>query len=170
VIFKVSYFYKPQFLAEYLFQERCILMERMMVLVLKNIKSPSIQYGKRSGNFIYNVSSRKIFTYDGDHLPILSGCHFIRKHLKNYFYTNGVMPRVKIKKKPRICFHVETLYYRFMDAFKKKMLLFLLTLAASKFLSMLNWLIDFKFMHRIFKEHKLRVKMFKFLNIRAQYG
>jgi hypothetical protein len=55
-----------------------------------------------------------------------------------------------IQRKPRVYFHVETLYYRFMDAFnkrmfyyrfmdafKKRMFLFLLTLVACIILSML---------------------------------
>jgi hypothetical protein len=60
---------------------------------------------------------------------------------------------------------METLYYRFMVVFTKKRSLFLLTLVANKILSMFNWLIDCKFLQRIFKAHRLRVKMFKFLNI-----
>jgi hypothetical protein len=71
----------------------------------------------------------------------------------------------KIQRAPRVYFHVETLYYRFRDVFKKKISLFLLTLVAFIILSMFSWLRDCKFLQRIFKAHKLRVKMFKILNI-----
>jgi hypothetical protein len=75
------------------------------------------------------------------------------------------MPRLRIQKAPRVYFLVENLYYRFMVVFIKKMSLFLLTLVANKILSMFSWLIDCKFLQRIFKAHKLQVKMFKSLKI-----
>jgi hypothetical protein len=56
---------------------------------------------------------------------------------------------------------VENIYYRFMFLFIKKISLFLLTLVSNKILSMLSWLIDCKFLQRISKEHKLRVKSVK---------
>jgi hypothetical protein len=59
-------------------------------------------------------------------------------------------------------FHVTNLYYKFMVVFIKKVSLFLLTLLACIILSMFNWLIDCKFLQRIFKAHMLRAKMFKF--------
>jgi hypothetical protein len=83
--------------------------------------------------------------------------------LENYFYTNGLMSR--IQKEPRVYFSTPTPYYMFMDVFIKKMSLFLLTLVANKFLSMFSWLIDCKFLQRVFKAHMLLVKMFKFLKI-----
>jgi hypothetical protein len=39
--------------------------------------------------------------------------------------------KVNIKRTPRVYFHMETLYYRFMDVFIKKISLFLLTLVAA---------------------------------------
>jgi hypothetical protein len=72
---------------------------------------------------------------------------------------------VLIKGEIRVYFHVENLYYKFMDVFKKKISLFLLTLVANKILSMFNWLIDYQLQPKIFKAHKLQVKMHKFLNI-----
>jgi hypothetical protein len=71
----------------------------------------------------------------------------------------------KIQISPRVYFHVATLYYRFRDVFRNKISLFLLTLVAFIILSMFSWLIYCKFLQRIFKAHKLRVKVFKFLNI-----
>jgi hypothetical protein len=50
---------------------------------------------------------------------------------------------VLIKGEIRVYFHVENLYYEFMDVFKNKISLFLLTLVANKILSMFNWLIDY---------------------------
>jgi hypothetical protein len=71
----------------------------------------------------------------------------------------------KSKERRKGYFHVEILYYRFMDVFIKKISLFLLTLVACIILSMFSWLIDCKFLQRMFKAHRLRVKMFKFLKI-----
>jgi hypothetical protein len=57
----------------------------------------------------------------------------------------------RIQRSPRVSFHVGTLYYRFMDAFNKKRLFFLLNLARQQFLSMFSWLIDCKLLQRISK-------------------
>jgi hypothetical protein len=70
-----------------------------------------------------------------------------------------------LKGETSVYFQVENLYYRFMVVFIKKMSLFLLTLVANKILSMFSWLIDCKFLQRISKADRLRVKMLKFLNI-----
>jgi hypothetical protein len=55
------------------------------------------------------------------------------------------MEKIRIKREPRIYFHVKNLYYMFMVVFIKKISLFLLTLVACIILSMFNWLIDCKF-------------------------
>jgi hypothetical protein len=78
---------------------------------------------------------------------------------------DALIRSVRIKTTPRVYFHVANLYYRFMVVFIKKMSLFLLTLVASKILSIFSWLIDCKFRQRIFKAHKLQVKMLNFLKI-----
>jgi hypothetical protein len=62
-------------------------------------------------------------------------------------------------------FSCGNLSYRFMDAFNKKSLLFLVTLVACIILSMLIWIKGCKYMERIFKAHILKVKIFKLLNI-----
>jgi hypothetical protein len=62
-------------------------------------------------------------------------------------------------------FSCENLYCRFMDVFIKKISLFLLTPVVGIILSMFTWLIDCKLLQRIFKAHRLRVKIFKSLNI-----
>jgi hypothetical protein len=59
---------------------------------------------------------------------------------------------VRIKKAPMVYFHLETLYYRFMDVFIKKRSLFLLNLVANKILSMFSWLMDCKFLQIICRE------------------
>jgi hypothetical protein len=69
------------------------------------------------------------------------------------------------KESIRVYFHVENLYYRFMVVFIKKISLFLLTPVADIILSMFSWLIDCKFLQRIFKSHRSKVKKFKFLKI-----
>ena len=122
-------------------------------------------YGKWGGNFIYSMVSKKMLSYGGNHLTILSGCHFLRKQLKNDFYTSGLIQRLRIKTSPRVYFHVEILYYRFMVVFIRKRLLFLLTLVACILLSIFSWLILYKFLERMFNTHRLWVKMFKILNI-----
>jgi hypothetical protein len=71
----------------------------------------------------------------------------------------------KDKKSTRDLFSCVTSYYRFMEVFSKRRSLFLLTLVANIISSMLTWLKHCKFPHRIFKSHKMRVKMFKFLKI-----
>jgi hypothetical protein len=75
------------------------------------------------------------------------------------------MLKNRIQRAPRVYFHVDTLYYMFMVLFIRRSLLFLLTLFACVILSMFSWLIDCKFLQRIFKAHMLRVKMLNFLNI-----
>jgi hypothetical protein len=82
------------------------------------------------------------------------------KNLKKYFLIGGLMLKNRIQRAPRVYFHVETLYYRFMDVFIKKISLFLLTLVACIILSMSSWLIDCKYLQRIFKLHRLKVKIF----------
>jgi hypothetical protein len=57
----------------------------MMALVLKNIYNLKSHYGKRSENLMYIGVSKMMLSYGGNHLTILSGGHFKRKHLKNYF-------------------------------------------------------------------------------------
>jgi hypothetical protein len=59
--------------------------------------------------------------------------------LSNEVYENLVIDQwshtsVRIKKKSMVYFHLETLYYRFMDVFIKKRSLFLSTLVANKIL------------------------------------
>jgi hypothetical protein len=71
----------------------------------------------------------------------------------------------KDKDIPRVYFHVENLYYKFMVVFINKMSLFLLTLVANKILSIFSWLIDCKFRQRIFKANRLQMKMLNFLKI-----
>jgi SMC interacting uncharacterized protein involved in chromosome segregation len=61
----------------------------------------------------------------------------------------------RIHREPSVSFHVGTLYYRFMDAFNKKRLLFLLNLVANKFLSMFSWLIDCKLLQIISKAKRV---------------
>jgi hypothetical protein len=51
----------------------------------------------------------------------------------------------KDKERTKSLFHVKNLYYRFMVVFIKKILLFLLTLAACIILSMFSWSIECKF-------------------------
>jgi hypothetical protein len=87
------------------------------------------------------------------------------KNLKHYFLIGGHMLKNRIQRAPKVYFHVDTLYYRFMVLFIRRRLLFLLTLVACVILSMFNWLIDCKFLQRIFKSHSLRVKMLNFLKI-----
>jgi hypothetical protein len=71
----------------------------------------------------------------------------------------------KEKEKTKGFFAYEPRSCRFMDVFIKKISLFILTLVSCIILSMFNWLIDCKFLQRIFKSYKSRVKIFKFLNI-----
>jgi hypothetical protein len=71
----------------------------------------------------------------------------------------------KDKESTKGFFHLETLYYRFMDVFNKISLLFLLTLVASIISSMFSWIKHCKFLENISKVNMLRVRLFKFLKI-----
>jgi len=62
--------------------------------------------------------------------------------------------KLRILRAPRVYFHMENLYYKFMVVFIKKMSLFLLTIVANKILSIISWLIDCKFWQR--NEPKVR--------------
>jgi hypothetical protein len=75
------------------------------------------------------------------------------------------MLRRNIKREPNISFHAKHSYYGFIDVFNKRRLLFLLNLVARIISSILTWLKDCNFLESIFKEHKLRVRIFKILNI-----
>jgi hypothetical protein len=67
-----------------------------------------------------------------------------------------------VKGETIVYFQVVNLYYRVIVVFTKKMTLFLLTPVSNKFLSMFSWITDCKFLQRISKAHRLRVKMFNF--------
>jgi hypothetical protein len=43
----------------------------MMAIVLKNIYNFSSQYGKRGGNIVYTIISKKILAYGGNHLTFV---------------------------------------------------------------------------------------------------
>jgi hypothetical protein len=85
--------------------------------------------------------------------------------MEKLFLDKWSHTKCKDKDNTKGLFSCENLYYRFMVVFIKKMSLFLLTLVANKILSMFSWLIDCKFLQRIFIAHRLLINMFKFLKI-----
>jgi len=78
---------------------------------------------------------------------------------------NGSNAKSKDKESTKGFFHLETLYYRFIDVFNKISLLFLLTLVASIISSMFSWITHCKFLEIISTINMLRMRLFKFLNI-----
>jgi hypothetical protein len=86
-------------------------------------------------------------------------------NMKTYFYIGGLTLGRRIKRELGSYFHMTNSYFRFTDVFNKRSSLFLLTLVAIIISSKLISLKNCKFLQRIFKARKLRVKMFKFLNI-----
>jgi hypothetical protein len=78
------------------------------------------------------------------------------------------MPRVKIKREPRVYFHVETLYYRFMECIHKEKVIVSINPSCKHNFINVSWLIDCKFLQSIFKAHKVdgeNVQIFKDLKI-----
>jgi hypothetical protein len=123
----VSYFINliPIF---WVFQERCLLLEKMMVFVLNNIYKCTSRHGKRGGNIFYPMVSEKMMTYGGNLWTLPRWWNLPIKHLKMYFYINGLILAERIPRAPRVYFHVEIPCYRSVDAFNKWRLLFLLIL------------------------------------------
>jgi hypothetical protein len=71
------------------------------------------------------------------------------------------METIRIQRAPRIYFHVENLYYKFMVVFIRRMSLFLLTLVANKILSIFSWLIDCKFLETNIQSTQVESENFK---------
>ena len=72
-------------------------MEETMALILNNLYNITSHYGKRIGNILYTGVSKVMLSYGGNHFTILSVCNFLRKHLKNYFYTKWYHTKSKDK-------------------------------------------------------------------------
>jgi hypothetical protein len=134
----------------------------MMALVLKNIYNFISQYGKREWKFVYTMVSKKMLAYGGNHLTIVRLMTLSNEAYEKLNLDKWSHAKCKDKESTKGLFSCGNSILQVHGCIQQEKVIVSINPSCNKILSMFSWLIDCKFLQRIFKTHRLRVKMFIF--------